>query len=278
MPDIIEKLHGSLIQHGKESNRVYLMKLNVSRLSDTLDIINELAKDKGYSKILAKIPAEFKDIFEQDGFAEEAYIPKFYKGKSDCSFMCKYFSKERKLAKNAQEINEIINISKQKEYTGIVNLLTEYKFEVLNPQDIPQMTKLYREVFDNYPFPIFEDDYILKTMKDNVCYFGVKNSQGELISISSAEMDKENLNAEMTDYATLPIYRGQGFALYLLKQMEQYLVKNNFKTAYTIARAVSAGMNITFAKNDYIFSGTLINNSNISSGIESMNVWYKNLE
>ena len=51
----------------------------------------------------------------------------------------------------------------------------------------------------------------------------------------------------------------------------------DIKMAYTIARAVSYGMNITFCKRGYTFAGTLINNTNISGGIENMNVWYKAL-
>jgi hypothetical protein len=47
------------------------------------------------------------------------------------------------------------------------------------------------------------------------------------------------------------------------------------KLFYTIARSYSAGMNITFAKQDYKYTGTLINNTNIFGKIESMNVWYK---
>jgi hypothetical protein len=34
-------------------------------------------------------------------------------------------------------------------------------------------------------------------------------------------------------------------------------------------------MNITFAKCGYIFGGTLINNTQISGSIESMNLWHK---
>jgi len=48
-------------------------------------------------------------------------------------------------------------------------------------------------------------------------------------------------------------------------------------TAYTIARAYSFGMNITFAERDYDFDGTLTNNTNISGRLESMNVWHKRL-
>jgi hypothetical protein len=37
-------------------------------------------------------------------------------------------------------------------------------------------------------------------------------------------------------------------------------------------------MNITFAKNGYEFCGTLTNNTDISGGLESMNVWFKPLD
>jgi len=59
--------------------------------------------------------------------------------------------------------------------------------------------------------------------------------------------------------------------------MENELKKFNIHKAYTIARANSYGMNITFAKANYTFAGKLTNNTNISGDIESMNVWYKKL-
>ena len=53
--------------------------------------------------------------------------------------------------------------------------------------------------------------------------------------------------------------------------------RRGLKTAYTIARAVSAGMNRTFAKSGYTFAGTLVNNTHISGHIQSMNIWWKDL-
>jgi hypothetical protein len=59
--------------------------------------------------------------------------------------------------------------------------------------------------------------------------------------------------------------------------MEYDLKKQKIKTAYTIARAMSPGMNITFKKSGYKFCGRLRNSTNISGRIESMNVWYKSI-
>ena len=53
--------------------------------------------------------------------------------------------------------------------------------------------------------------------------------------------------------------------------------RKGFSTTYTIARSLSLGMNLTFAKGGYSFAGTLVNNTQISGQIESMNVWYKHL-
>lgn len=81
----------------------------------------------------------------------------------------------------------------------------------------------------------------------------------------------------MTDFATLPEYRGNNFSVILLNKMEKEIEKQSYKLLYTIARAKSYSMNITFSKLGYFYGGTLINNTNIAGNIESMNVWYKKI-
>ncbi|HOO09847.1 MAG TPA: GNAT family N-acetyltransferase, partial [Cyclobacteriaceae bacterium] len=126
------------------------------------------------------------------------------------------------------------------------------------------------------PFPIFDERYLRKTMDENIDYFGAFVDD-KLVAASSAEKDKENKNAEMTDFATLPKHRGKNLSYFLLKEMEGEMVSQGYKTLFTIARAESIGMNATFARTDYEFAGTLVNNTQIGESIESMNVWYKNL-
>lgn len=55
------------------------------------------------------------------------------------------------------------------------------------------------------------------------------------------------------------------------------MADEGIKTAYTIARSTSFGMNKTFARQGFDFGGTLVNNTLIGDTIESMNVWYKAL-
>jgi putative beta-lysine N-acetyltransferase len=113
-------------------------------------------------------------------------------------------------------------------------------------------------------------------MKEDTIFYGIYNND-ELISVSSSEIDYENYNAEMTDFATLKEFRGNNLSYFLLKKMECDVRKLMIKTVYTIARSLSYGMNITFSKMNYEFGGTLYNNTCISGDIENMNIYYKNL-
>ena len=139
------------------------------------------------------------------------------------------------------------------------------------------MAAIYRRTFASYPFPIHEESYLLETMRSHVAYFGAE-TDGELVALASAEMDREAAHAEMTDFATLPEQAGHNLSLHLLQRMEQAMQAEKMRTAYTIARAASPAMNITFARAGYRFAGRLKNNTNISGRIESMNVWYKGVD
>jgi hypothetical protein len=59
--------------------------------------------------------------------------------------------------------------------------------------------------------------------------------------------------------------------------MDKKTRKLGIKTAYTIARAASHGMNSVFKNGGYTYSGLLKNNSQICGSIQSMTVWYKHL-
>ncbi|MCK4270100.1 MAG: hypothetical protein KAW93_06440, partial [Methanogenium sp.] len=97
------------------------------------------------------------------------------------------------------------------------------------------------------------------------------------VAASSAEMAPEERNVEMTDFATLPTCRGYRLSSCLLTRMEETMKREEFAVAYTICRAESHPINITFSRAGYRFGGTLRNNTQICGGFESMNVWYTRL-
>lgn len=279
MNDIITNIENSLLQHGKYNDRIYLMKL--SRNDNTNNIIHELerlAEMKRYSKVIAKVPEFAKDTFLQYNYAIEASIPGFYNGLEIVYFMGKYFSGSRKDYQDKEKVNKILNTAISKGGNGLkLNQLPGFDYRICDESDVGQMTDVYKQVFATYPFPIHDPDYILETMNENMIYFSILKGD-RIVALASAEMDAGAQNAEMTDFATLPEYRGKGLAVYLLNWIENAMYKRNMKIVYTIARAVSYGVNIIFAKSGYEYCGTLLNNTNISGDIESMNIWYKSLE
>lgn len=274
--DKIETLQNSIIQHGKNNDRIYIMKIGTDDISALLKEINELAKFKKYSKIFAKVHSEKTNDFFRDGYKTEAVIKGYFNGSSDAFLMAKYFSPKRAVLKNSDETELIIETAKAKAVDLPKPKIIDYEIIKCSKEHSPQMAALYKSVFKTYPFPIDDPKYIKRTMDENIIYFAAVKGK-EIIALSSCETDKQSQSVEMTDFATSEKYSGNGIALQLLKEMEKDMIANNFITAYTIARAASAPMNITFARNGYEYSGTLINNTDISGGIESMNVWVKNI-
>lgn len=277
--DKIEYFNKSIIQHGKYNDRVYVLKLSEDDFPDILGFIDDLIDDYSYSKIIVKSPRFFYKEFIENHFLKEGFIPNFFNGNTDCYFLCKYINDSRRnvdvtIKKQIKDVLEIAEIKKNQQYY----MHSEYsdKIKKLDYVDIDNLIGLYSNVFETYPFPIFDKKFIKKKMADDTIFYGIYD-EDNLISAASSEIDYDNLNVEMTDFATLKDYRGNNLSYFLLKKMEYDVKKLKIKTAYTIARSLSYGMNITFSKMNYEFGGTLYNNTCISGDIKNMNIYYKDL-
>ncbi|MCF7954245.1 MAG: putative beta-lysine N-acetyltransferase [Phycisphaerae bacterium] len=272
----MELFHDALIQHGPLSNRIYLMKLNKASPVPLIEAIKKLAESNRYTKIFAKVPAQHAEFFIQSGYEQEAAIPDLYDGQEDAIFLGHFLDPERQKETSLLELENIIDLAQQKRGSDThPGALTHGAIlRCCVPDDAVRMSKIYKEVFPSYPFPIDDPHYLIDTMAEQVVYFGVEINN-ELVALSSAEMDTVSKNVEMTDFATLPKFRSKSYASRLLRFMENEMRARGIQTAYTIARAISPGMNITFGKAGYTYGGRLINNTNIAGQIENMNVWHK---
>ncbi|MEN6620429.1 MAG: putative beta-lysine N-acetyltransferase [Smithella sp.] len=279
VPDIMEKLPcGSLIQHGPYNNRIYLLKVgNNATEKLPLDLI-ELAKRHGYSKVFVKVPEKYSKNFTNAGYIKEASIPGFYRGNDKGIFMGYYLNCMRSSETDTAKMEEILRLARSKSGTMVLPLVADqFLIRPGKKKDIFKMANIYRNVFTTYPFPIYDSSYLWDTMQRNTSYYVVEVKGGDLVALSSAEIDASAQNAEMTDFAILSRWRQNNLSLHLLLRMEKEIKQKDINTVYTIARAMSPGMNITFSKLGYIYGGRLKNNTNISARIESMNVWYKTI-
>jgi len=253
------------------------MKLHEEDVPLILDDLDKLGRDRGYSKIFAKVPARHLDHFKKHEYVTEALVPDLFGAGKEGAFVSRFLTTERSAMHHGDQISHNLELANQKRGAGIPAAVSPVpNISLLGPDDAEEMSRVYAEVFPTYPFPIHDPEYLRQTMAENIAYYGIRDGD-RIVALASAEMDPVALNVEMTDFATLPDALGNGYALVLLIHMERDMKRLGFRTAYTIARALSAGMNITFAKLSYDHGGTLVNNTNISGQIESMNVWHKAL-
>jgi len=276
--DVVLHRGNSVVQHGHFNNRVYVMKLAPEDIMEIIRFADDITRKEGYSKIFVKVPESSVDFFKNEGYIPEATVPFFFKGKEPAVFMAKYADPKRKEVRDAPMTADILAGALDRAgERGPQVLPEEFSLTPAQAGDVRDIAALYRSVFRTYPFPIFDPEYIGETMQGNIRYFIIRNAH-QLAAVASCEIDTENENIEVTDFATDPQFRGKGFARALLQAMETDMEKKGILLAYTIARAISRPINATFSGAGYQFGGLLPNNTNICGSMESMNVWYKKLD
>ncbi len=275
--DRSERIGASTIQHGPLNNRIYLMDPAPEDYPSILNTLDQLQQQHNYSKIFTIIPETMADGFFSRGYLEEARIPGFFRGKHNGLFTSRFHSQERRKRPDdtISKLQQVLAEYNTKDNTPRP-LEEGFHIRRIEKQDIPDLCRLFAHVFPRYPFPVQEEKFILSTMEEKTAYFGVWDGDC-LAGAASAEKNHRAMAAEMTDFAVLPQYRGKSLGQHLLSAIEDHAGNKGFFTLYTIARLNSTGMNLVFHRGNYRFAGTLVNNTCISRGIESMNVWYKSL-
>ena len=227
-------------------------------------------------KVICICDSKTVEIFTEAGFEVEGKIDGFFKGQ-DGFYLSYFISSDRKICSNFSKKELLV-----KQCLAVKNTFTrrsensKYSIRNANETDIKEMVKLFSTVFSTYPSPVYDEEFIKKTMEENVLY-KVAVYEGKIIGIASADMDKENLNAEMTDCATYPDYRGKGVLSNIIYSLELDLRNKGFITLYSIARAINPSINYVLSKQNYKYTGRLINNCNICGTFEDMNIWVKNI-
>ena len=109
--DRLETLSKSLIQHGPNNDRVYLMKVHPDERSieSLIDQLYNLAILKRYTKIFAKVPDHLQQLFLEHNFKLEATVPGLYRQKEQACFLGKYFNAKRGFLTKTEKqiINEV---------------------------------------------------------------------------------------------------------------------------------------------------------------------------
>ncbi|PFA70137.1 putative beta-lysine N-acetyltransferase [Bacillus sp. AFS015802] len=234
-------------------------------------VMNEV-QSHSFEKVIVKARSAHVPYFLEKGFVLEGGVNGYFNG-DRAFFMSKFLTDDRRNSAYWRKEDDILQAVQQLERqeraeSGMISVATG--------GDAGKLTDLYQEVFKLYPVPLHDPDYVKQSIKNGTIFVYIEED-GKIISAASAEISLSNKNAELTDCATRSSHRQGGYMKHLLRRLEDELVKQNIFCAYTIARALSFGMNAVFHQLGYRYGGRLANNCIIFDKMEDMNIWERDL-
>ncbi|MDR7072289.1 putative beta-lysine N-acetyltransferase [Fictibacillus barbaricus] len=238
--------------------------------------INETTAIHPFQKVIIKSRADDVSYWLQYGFIFEGEFSSYFNGAAAIA-MCKYISNDRRNSGYWAEEDNILKKVRQLSNSNLPNQLpVEYNMRMANEQDAKELAELYGIVFEIYPTPMNDPQYVREMMQAGTLFCLVLHN-GKIVSAASADINSTYHNAEITDCATLIEHRKYGLMKHLVEQLEKELFMRNIYCSYSIARALSFGMNAVFYQRGYTYTGRLANNCKIFDKFEDMNIWVKDL-
>ena len=235
----------------------------------------QLAEQHSLSKLILKGKYEHLSSLILSGYTLEAIIPLYFQGQA-AYFFTKYRKNDRRNSMFWIQEDEIVRNVKAQQDTKAKEVPPSFVLRLATEKDAEALAQLFRHVFQVYPTPLDSPEYIQKTMREDTIYY-VYTANDQIVSTASAEMNCLQGNAELTNCATILEFRKHGLMKQLLIALEKELCMRHIYCAYTIARALSYGMNAAFYQIGYSYTGRLVNNCYIFDKMEDMNVWAKDL-
>lgn len=256
------------------NQRIIVISFQAKDIESFTRRLDYLATNNGFDKICLKARAGQWEQLLPFGYVLEGIIKWYYNGEN-AYCLSKFFSRQRRLSYKFEEAAAIMEkVSRVSPKQSQPKLPPAYQVRRADPGDIQEICCLYNKVFETYPTPVNEPQYVEQLMKSDYM-FVVITHENKIVSVASADISNQDGNAEITDCASLPEYRGKGLMYLVISALEAELTKQGIGCFFSIARALSPGMNTVFKKLGYTFTGRLTNNCNIYGKFEDMNLWVK---
>ncbi len=230
------------------------------------------ARDRGRVVVLA--PAALGPGLEAAGLSEEARIPGFYAGHTDCVVHGWFSEAERATLASPDAV------------AGVQRLLADAppaRAHTPTPttrasvDDAAAIAELIADTFEHYPTPSGVPAYIASAIEGGVPFRLVRDGDA-VVACASADRVDAARTAELTDCATRPSHRGRGYMQAILADLMDDLRDLGYPTAFTLARARVPGMNLAFQRLGFDLHGTMVQSCRIGGGLEDMNIWSRRLD
>lgn len=258
------------------NKRLKVLEYEAKDVGQLAGVIGYKARAQSFGKIIWPVRAKEMAQLGTKAYRQEAYFPHYYRGE-DAWFLSLFLEPSRSLSSLSVQENELLRDSLACRQSPGRPLPQEFELRSASKLDIPKLCELYRNTFNSYPSPITEEAYVREKM-GHTAFFKVVYRGNRLVSAASAEIDWVNLNAEITDCATLPEFQGLGLMRRQIEALEFKLTGMKIANSFSLARARSFGMNAVLARLGYKYRGRLINNCHMNGGLEDMNLWVKQLQ
>ncbi|MBO1513707.1 putative beta-lysine N-acetyltransferase [Metabacillus bambusae] len=245
-------------------------------MSMILQELNEILDKNSFTKVIFFSRPEHWLQLLAKGFELEAIIKGFFNGTDNYVMTC-YKEIERRTNKYWIQEDTILQRVLEKEQKQIkASIPDHYHFRKATSLDAKKLAELYAMVFKIYPTPMSDPEYVKRMIEAGTIFYIVECNK-QIVSSASADINQLFHHAELTDCATLPEHRKYGLMKKLLIHLEADLKNRGIFCAFSIARALSFGMNAAFYQLGYQYNGRLTNNCYIFDKLEDMNVWVKDL-
>jgi putative beta-lysine N-acetyltransferase len=245
-------------------------------IASIVEDLEEIIDKHQFTKVIIHAKSDHFEQLLSYGYQLEAIFKGFSNG-ADCYAMALYKNLDRRTSSEWIKEDEILtNVYKKGRNQKPKTIPDTYELRRATEKDTTKLAALYDSVFEVYPTPMNEPDYVKKVMKNGSIFHIVEFNQ-EIVSAASADINKMFYHAELTDCATLPEHRKYGFMKKLLSELETELKNEQIFCAFSIARSLSFGMNAVFYQLGYEYTGRMMNNCYIYNKLEDMNVWVKDL-
>lgn len=227
-----------------------------------------VARERG--RIVTFVPESLAPGFEATGFESEGVLPGFYEGDEDCVALGYYVDDERGALADSDAVSKVKSILEAKK--GSTKPRPPVETTLAEVTDAPAIADLLADTFQQYPTPSGDPAYVAEAIADGNPFRFVK-VDGEIVACASADLVPEASTAELTDCATLPEHRGNGYMQAILMDLMDDLAERDYPTAFTLARARIVGVNLAFQRLGFQLRGTMPQSCRIGGGIEDMNIW-----
>lgn len=258
------------------NKRLKVLDYKCTNYNSMLRRLAWLTEANSFDKIFVKAHQNDFQNFLSHGYVMEGILRYYFNGE-DAYILSRFSSAQRAESPDLIEESQLIEKIIYESTPSIQRTLpADIKIIKADKSHISQLVYIYRLVFKTYPSPLTNPDYIKSVMDRNV-HFVLAMQGDEPVAAASADINPKYSNAELTDCATVPTLQGKGVMQFILQELEEILKEKKIITSYTLARAKSIGMNKSFFRLNYEYSGRLIKNCDIYGEFEDLNIWVKKM-